>query len=332
MNWDDNLLGVDVKTGAVRWRQRLGHYFAFAPQALTQGFAAQGFDFDSAEGYHLYVGGMDGEPRRRFALYGLPQRLPHRFVPALVNDRINNFAVPADGNWVASAGDLGLAVWDRAGQLLWSQDWWKTRRHTAVLLAARRRRRSWSIEGMKANAFGSDDRQPKALGNRAGGSHRRSAAGRGRNRRQDVLCAGHERGRPKDHLKCAMARLTHALPVAEGGRSLAVVTGRRRACRAGGRQIELKLVSLADGLQWILPADDTLHSPRFSPDGKRIVACSDLGSVYVVGVEGQLLLRRDLEALAAPAWLPDGDLLLATWMGTAVRLDGQYAERWRSPV
>jgi hypothetical protein len=93
---------------------------------------------------------------------------------------------------------------------------------------------------------------------------------------------------------------------------------------------QLKLSSLPDGLQQILPADDTLHSPRFSPDGKRVVACSDLGSVYVVGSDGRLLWQRDLGALAAPAWLPDGDLFLATWMGTMMRLDGQYAERWRT--
>src|SRR5262249_39822383 len=136
----------------VRWRQRAGQYFAFAPQALPQGFAVQGFDFDSAEGYHLYLGKADGSWERRLALCGLPKRLPHRFVPGILNDRINNFAVADDGSWVASAGDLGLVVWDRSGQLLWSQDWWKSRRHTATL-AALPGRTLLVLEGMQVDAY-----------------------------------------------------------------------------------------------------------------------------------------------------------------------------------
>jgi hypothetical protein len=111
MNWDHNLYAVDVATGALRWRQRAGHSFAFSPRALSSGLAVQGYDLKSAEGYHLYLAGDDGKLERRFALYGLPKRLPHRFLPNIfLNDRINNFAVPPHGARVASAGDLGLAV------------------------------------------------------------------------------------------------------------------------------------------------------------------------------------------------------------------------------
>src|SRR5262249_28451863 len=122
MNWDENLYAVDVATGGVRWRRRVGHYFAFAPLPLDRGVAVQGFDFTTPEGYHLYLITRDGTPERRFALYGLPRRLPHRFVPARLRDRTNHFAAAPDGGWVASAGDLGLAVWARDGKLLWSQD------------------------------------------------------------------------------------------------------------------------------------------------------------------------------------------------------------------
>src|SRR5262249_10795757 len=37
MNWDHNLYAVDVKTGELRWRQRVGHYFAFSPRATSAG-------------------------------------------------------------------------------------------------------------------------------------------------------------------------------------------------------------------------------------------------------------------------------------------------------
>src|SRR5262249_29741999 len=92
----------------------------------------------------------------------------------------------------------------------------------------------------------------------------------------------------------------------------------------------LKLHSVTGGLRWILPADDTLHGPRFSADGKRLAVGSSLGSLYVMSVEGDLLLERDLGALPVPAFLPDGDLLVGTWMGTLCRLDAKYAERWRT--
>ena len=41
-------------------------------------------------------------------------------------------------------------------------------------------------------------------------------------------------------------------------------------------------------------------------------------------------MERDLGALPVPAFLPDGDLLVGTWMGTMCRLDAKYAERWRT--
>src|SRR5207245_1951118 len=59
---------------------------------------------------------------------------------------------PPSGRWVASSGDLGLAVWSRDGKLLWSRDWWKTDRHTAVL-AAIDEKTLLAIEGLKATAF-----------------------------------------------------------------------------------------------------------------------------------------------------------------------------------
>src|SRR5262249_36369587 len=89
MNWDHNLYALDGATGKLRWRQRAGHYFAFAPQALASGVAVQGYDLRSAEGYHLYLADRDGKLERRFALYGLPRRLPHRFLPGIfLGDRV----------------------------------------------------------------------------------------------------------------------------------------------------------------------------------------------------------------------------------------------------
>jgi hypothetical protein len=92
----------------------------------------------------------------------------------------------------------------------------------------------------------------------------------------------------------------------------------------------LKLYGSDGELRWVLPGDDVLHHPRFSPDGRRLAVGSEMGTLYVMSTAGDVLLERDLGALPVPAFLPDGDLLVGTWMGSLCRLDGKYAERWRT--
>jgi outer membrane protein assembly factor BamB len=319
----NNLFAVDLGDGRLRWGLPLGHYFAFAPQALTQGFAAQGFDFESAEGYHLYLGDYDGEKlERRFALYGLPKRLPHRFVPAILNDRINNFAVPRTGAWVASAGDLGLAVWQRDGTLLWSRDWWRTKRHTATL-AALDDRTLLVLEGMEATAVEAETGKTCWQIALAATGEIRAIAHSPDGRTCAVLTTT-DGGRV---FVLRGGRLVGALP-AESASALAVAPDGDHIAVTAANQ--LRLLSVADGLRWILPADDALHSPRFDPDGSRIAVGSELGTLYVVHVDGKVLLEKDMTALPVPAWMGNGDLLAATWMGVVCRLDGEYAERWRT--
>src|SRR5262249_52639457 len=322
MNWDHNLYALDVATGQVRWRQRAGQYFAFAPQALAGGVAGQGFDFESGEGYHLYLAKADGSLQRRFALYGLPKRLPQRFVPGIFNDRLNNFAVPADGSWVAGAGDLGLAVWDRGGKLLWSQDWWKSRRHTARL-AALSGGALLVLEGMNVEAY--EAATGKALWQQtlaATGEVLETLPGPdGKTVAVLTTTAGGRLFVLRD------GKVTHTLPVVGASAAALSPDGSRVAVVAAN---QLRLLDVAGGLQWSLPADDTLHFPRFAGDGKRVAVCSELGTVYVVDANGKILMERDLGALTVPFWLADGDLLLGTWMGTICRLDGRYAERWRT--
>jgi hypothetical protein len=321
MNWDHNLYGIDLEKGEVRWRQRIGHYFAFAPQQAGGGVAVQGFDMRSAEGYHLYLVGSDGQLERRFALYGVPKRLTHRFVPALLKDQINNFAAPADGSWVASAGDLGLAVWKRDGSPLWAQDWWKSDRHTATL-AALDSNTLLVIEGMTATAYAARSGEKIWSVHLANGGEARQA------------CVS------ADGKTCAI------LTSASGGRVFVLrdgnvaatlpTGGNELAVSADGSHVavvvhdQLKLYSVADGLRWVLPADDALHSPRFAPDGKRLVVASELGTLLVVDQDGSILLRRDTGNIAAPAWLGDGGLLLATWSGHVTRLSPDLQERWSS--
>lgn len=322
MNWDHNLYAVDIETGKLRWRQRVGHEFAFAPIALRNGFAVQAFHFDAAEGYQLHVAGMDGATERRFGLYGLPGRLPHRFVPGIQRDRINHFAVPEDGDWIASAGDLGVAAWSRDGKLLWTLDWWKTQRRSGPI-AALDASTLLVLDGMTARAH---------------------EASSGRVLWEIPLAPTGEAVEIKasrDGKTCAILATT------EGGRVFVLRGGKLAATHitGGGNAIDLsadgslvalvtgnllKLYSVADGLRWTTSGDDWMRFPRISADGGRIAATSDLGTLTVADASGSILLERDLGAVAVPAWLPGGDLLLATWMGTVSRLDGRYVERWRT--
>lgn len=320
MNWDHNLYALDLQTGKVRWRQRAGHYFAFEPVALPGGIAVQGFDLRSAQGYHLYLVGADGRLRRRFALYGLPQRLPHRFVPALVRDHVNSFAVGEDGKWVATAGDLGLAVWDSDGRVLWQQDWFKHERHVGKVVALDAAT-LLVIEGMTATAYGATDgkqkwRQP------VGRSGEIRIARVSNDAKTCVLYNITDGGKL---LVLREGKIVRVIPTAAEDFSLSA-DGSLVAVVSGNL---LKLYSVADGLRWILHGDDLMHFPRFSRDG-RLAAASSLGSAYVTDLEGRVLLEKDAGALAVPAWLADGSLLLATWEGAVCRLDKNYDQQWRT--
>ena len=320
MNWDHNLYAVDVETGKLRWRQRIGHGFAFSPTPVRNGFAAQGFHFDSAEGYQLHLAGLDGAVERRFGLYGLPGRLPHRFVPGIQNDRINNFAVPESAEWVAAAGDLGVAVWSRDGTLRWSIDRWKTGRRASPI-AALDGSTLLVLDGLTAAAHD---------------------AATGRTVWQIALAStGHATDLrvSRDGRSCAILATT------DGGRIFVLRGGALAATHvtSGGNAIDfsadgslialvtgnlLKVYAATEGLRWTFSGDDYLRFPRISPDGRRVAVSSDLGTLTVADASGRVLHERDLGAVAVPAWLPGGDLLVAGWMGSVRRLDTSYAEKW----
>jgi len=320
MNWDENLYALNVEDGKTAWSKKVGHYFAFGPQAFGGGFAAQGYDLTSAQGYHLYTMDAAGKVDKRFALYGLPKRLPHRFVPNMLGDRINNFASAADGSWVAAAGDMGLVVWSRDGKVLFQQDWHKTERHTARL-AAVDNKTLLVVEGLTATAYGLDGKPVWQVPNMfPNGEVRQIVVSRdGKTIALLATCQGGRVFVLRD------GKLLRTIPTASeeadltaDGSMLALVTGN-----------QLKLYSIADGLKWIYNGETSMRLPRFARDAKRLVSTNDLGSVCVFDLSGKVLMDRDFGSKAVPAWLDNGDLLLATWMGQVIRLDGAYKVTWQ---
>jgi outer membrane protein assembly factor BamB len=319
-NLEDNLYGLDLETGGQRWWHKAGHHFAYAPQALKDGFAVTGFDFATAEGYHLYRFDGAGHPQRRYALYGLPKRGINWAFAGIHADSICNFAAAADGSWVAAAGDLGLAVWDAEGKLLWSQDWWAAERKTVVLLAA-----GDALivgDGIRATAY--DGRTGKIRWLRTLAPQGRILGGRATpNARTVALRADTDGGRVfvlRDGEPVAVLPVAaDDLALAADGGAVAVVIGREVRWYEGG------------ALQWTLAGDDLLFAPRLRADGSALAVCSQLGTVYVLDARGTTLDTFDLGSVAAPAWLPDGDLVLAAWQGFVVRRDvAGHRHRWVS--
>ncbi|MFK4066719.1 WD40 repeat domain-containing protein [Streptomyces sp. NPDC029674] len=324
-NWDHNLYGLDLATGTTRWRRRLGHHFAYTPSAPGDGFAAQGFDVHSAEGYHLYLLGADGSPRRRFALFGLAKKATDWTKGEWGHDYgLNNFAAAPGGSWIATSGDLGLALWDSRGteaRERWAHEWWKTGERTPLRLLALDDDTlitfaADTITGLAAANGSTLWSIPTAPGSFGGGV----VSG---DRRTAVIWSDADGGRV---YVIRGGALVNTIPTAadevsvSADGSFLAVTFRNR----------LKAYDAGRGLLWTYTGDDLLRRPRVSPDGSRVAVGSELGTLAVLGRDGTPLITKDLKALPVSAWLPDGGLLVATWTGTVIRCTAGLDERWRT--
>jgi hypothetical protein len=318
MGWNDNHWLLDTATGAVRSQGSVGHHYAYGPLAGGESFYVQGYDLLTPEGYHLYELGRDGKPRKRFATYGLPQRMTLWFGHLLV-DFVNGFAVSPTGRWIASAGNLGLIVWSADGTRLWSLDWWKTDRREMFLLA-QGDETLITLSGMTATAYSAMTGKrlwELKLGD-VGSLQRGAASADGRT---VAVCSDTWGGRVFVLRDGKLINTFCALPdnvcLTPDGKHLAMNIRRElRWCAADG------------GIEWAFTGDDWLHSVRLSPDGRKIAVSSDLGTLYILDDRGQALFERDFGASPVARWLGD-DLLVATWMGDVIRLGADGSEKWR---
>ena len=137
LNIDENLFGIDAATGAVKWRNRVGHYWAYSPTTVDgKTFTAQGFDLLSSEGMQIYTGidADSGKPARRFSLPAYPDRACMWAFAFLLEEAYHHAFASGDG-WVAAAGDMALAVWSDSGTLLWTDNWSHEKREYIDLVA-----------------------------------------------------------------------------------------------------------------------------------------------------------------------------------------------------
>lgn len=319
-NWDHNLYAIDMATGATKWRGKVGHAYAFAPSANARGFAVQGFDVLSAEGYHLYTLDTQGKVDKRFALFGLPNRATGWASAGQIQEPgINSFAVAPDGGWIAAGGNLGLAVWDSAGAERWGRTWWQVARDR-VRLVSLDDNTLVTLDGGTASAVKLDGQRLWKIRVADTGSLRGGTVSA--DRKTLVLHADTLGGRlfviKGGKLVNTIVSAADEVAVSPDG-SLIAVTSQR----------QLRVMDPAGGLLWTYTGDDTLHHPRISPDGDRIAVGSELGTLAVLGKDGRVLAERDLGALPVPTWLPKGDLLAVTWMGQATRFDPAMRPRWQ---
>jgi len=309
-DWGQNLFALDLATGKVRWTGAAGDHYAGVWLATPAGFMIDGFDLGTAEGYHFYQYDAAGQLTRRFAFPGFPKMLTDSRAGALA----------PGGEWVAAAGNLALAVWATDGKLLWSQDWSATNRALPRLLAlgkdvlvvtsgltltayeARTGRSLWTVTP-------APDGEIQGL---VAGADGRTVVVRTSSRSGRVFLV-------RD------GKMVGTLPTGAGGAVVApdgswvIVTAGR----------ELKRYTMAGELQWVYRADDTLQAPGLSPDGKQMAVGSAMGRLHVFDVTTGEVRTRDLGAQVASAWMPDGDLVAATWMGTVARFDARLQEKWR---
>jgi outer membrane protein assembly factor BamB len=318
MNWDENLYGIDLATGEERWCRRLGNHFSYDPESNARGFSAQAFDRNTAEGYHLYLLDRDGEPVRRFALYGLPKRATDWAVGSRLLDHIDNFAVSPEGDWVASSGDLGLVVWDRDGRRLWSIDWWRTSRRTMGLIA-QDRDRLITLDGATVTAYAARDGRREWTAPLANSGNAQGAVA---SPSGDTIAVRTDTDGGRVFV-LHDGKVVRTLPTPADDLAL-FADG--QICVTTGNQLEW--YGSRGDLVWTFAADDVLRRPRLSVDGQRVAVGSELGTLYVIGRAGNLLSKHDYHALPAASWLPGGDLVIATWMGTIERLGLDYGVRW----
>jgi len=312
-NRDANVYSVDLATGDVRKPARIGHAFTYAPIALDDGAIVVGYDLNSTEGYHVYRLNADGSVRQRFAQFGLPQRLPIWCFGGHLTDRPPSFATPASGKWVASAGNLGLVVWDEAGKVLWSQDWRENRRY--ALISAPDDSTLILGDGAQLVAYESAtgaERWRHTLG--ATGSIQQITSSR--DGKTLAIRTDTEGGRVSivrdGNISSVFAIVSDVITLSPDGQSLAAISGQ-----------QVSYYSTEAGLRWVYRGDDSLHHARFSPDASKLVVSSEIGTLYVLDRNGATLLEHDAGTLPVPAWTPAGTLVCGTWAGTVLHFDDQ---------
>ncbi len=323
-NHDGNVYALDITNGQTRWIRQVGDYFAYEPTVVGNNLAIQRFDFTSASGYHLQRLDHNGNEAGSLAANNVTGRQIHWAYPAKLYATANRFASSPDGTWYATTGNLGLSVLNRDGSQRWSKDWRNNSTPPQQAIAAMGTNTLvigqdmaltahdahngdvlWSLElpgsGRVEQVIVSGDQQTLAV---------RTSAGRG-------MIFIINQGKVVREITSG----GNAIALSHDGNSIAITLG-----------YQLHQHTLEQGLRWVFHGDDNLLTPTVCPQTGRIAVGSSLGTLYVFDADGNTLLEQDVEAAPIVQWLPNGDLMYATWNGRVVRLNLETGPVWETDV
>ena len=240
-------------------------------------------------------------------------------------DPTNNFTASPDGSWVATAGNLGLAVWNSSGTLLWSQSWPDGHVGRVLALSTTALLVSDGLTITCYNASTGAQNWQVTLDTNPGIISKAVVSSDG----STVALLSTDQGGRVFVLDAGTGAVTATFPT--GGQDLGITSNGSLVAVASTNQ--LKLYSVASGLQWIYQGDSYVRFPRFNASNTDLVCTSDLGTVDVFNTSGSKLFERDMGALCAAAWVPAGsyagDLILASWEGAVYHLTaGTFAQQW----
>lgn len=343
-NWDNNLYTVDLATGTPGWQTRVGHQFTYQPRTLPQGIAVVGADLTAPSefGLHIVDPGNEGTVLRRFDLYGTTPRWFGRTGTGMTDGRPPAFATAADGAWIASAGNLGLAVWNQDGTPRWSLPWWGQTPPTShpgaaadVVLAALNESTLLVVDGRQISTYdvatGVQSHQiplstPSTPFTTVNGMA--TAVAVSPDGTTVAVATSHDGGRV---LVLATADLTQQAVLTTRADELAWTPDGSGLITAYDTRVCRYRRDPAAG--WALdrcyPAADVVHNITIAADG-RIALGIEQGDLIVLDAALTPVFTADLGALPAPCWLPGGDLLTATWLGRVQRLNSAYQATWSS--
>ena len=320
MNYDNNLYAIDLNTGMLKWTSRVGHHYAYAPLAVSGGFAAQGLDLNNAENYHMYMLDDNGNAVRKFATFGFPKRATNWATASILLDKLNNFAVAPNKSFVAASGDLGLIVWDESGQELWRKEWWQEERKRTYI-AAFDNDKLISMEGMTATCYNAKDGTvlwQHTFANSGNIEFMERAVN------ADVIAfysntlGGRVYILKDGKLTNTFETYADMLALSPSGDFL-----------VASNNYQLRCYNVSEGIIWSYNSADNVRNPEFSARGDKIVISDDLGIMTVLSsANGTMLYSEDLRGLSSFAWLEGDSLIAATWHGLVVRYDNNFNKTW----
>ncbi|MCM8785432.1 MAG: WD40 repeat domain-containing protein [Candidatus Omnitrophica bacterium] len=310
-NWDKNLYCLDLNNGKILWNKKIGHHFAVSPKNFGENFIVEGFDYYSSEGYHLYLLEQNkGEIIKKFAFYGIPQRLCHRFVPGIIRDSFDQWDIDEKGQYIALSGNFGIVVWDKEENLVWRKDWWQDGRYEGYLsfngefLIVGERNKLYSVDIKNKKVVWEKELIPSGLIKEIK-SNKDIITVYSETDKGGIIFVFNKRG---DMITKFYSDIEE------------IIISPDNIWIAGVKDNQLKLFKLSEGFKRSFSGDEILENISFAPDSKKLIVSSILGTFYIIDINGNKIFEKDIGERNIGKWINDNVCIIGTWMGKLYKL------------